>query len=107
MPDGLEDSTWGGVVSDSSVLCHHRHPPRRRYTWEGSHIGRRFLGCPLKVPLVLQSILLQSFVLGIILLMLKHLVFGLLCLVDALCRKKSMRCAFVQWIDEEWPPRAQ
>ena len=22
-------------------------------------------------------------------------------------QEKSMRCAFVQWIDEEWPPRAQ
>ena len=67
VPDGLEDSTWGGVVSDSSVLCHHGHPPRRRYSWEGRNTSRRFLGCPLEVLLGSKSIWLELFVVWIIL----------------------------------------
>ncbi|KAG2568492.1 hypothetical protein PVAP13_7NG320850 [Panicum virgatum] len=69
VPNGIEDSHWGGVVHEPLVLCRHCKHPYSLYTWDGKHYGRRYLGCPLK--------------------------------------DKSESCGFVQWLDEEWPQRAQ
>ncbi|RLM64679.1 hypothetical protein C2845_PM16G02110 [Panicum miliaceum] len=46
--DGMEDSSWGGVVNESLGNCRHGLHPCRLYTWDGKHTVRRYLGCNLE-----------------------------------------------------------
>jgi len=48
VPNGLEDSSWGGIDLESVLRCHHGKHPRRMYSWEGKDSGQRLLGCPLE-----------------------------------------------------------
>lgn len=49
IPQGFTDLAWRGIDHKTTMKCGHGKEPRRYICSQGKHIGRRFLGCPLKV----------------------------------------------------------